>query len=434
MAELSSQRLLRFARSLQGAQDFGELVRAAALEIREALGYAHTWLMIAEDETSERFRMLAYEGSQAERVWDVAPVLTVRGDAFLEALVASEEPVVIEDARLDPRTDKVKVEALQNRTLINLPLTMLDKPLGMLGIGTFGDEGCRAPTAPELSYLVGIASQLTVAAARVRYTQERLRAEDERRKLERKLAQLQRIDSLGLLAGGVAHDFNNLLTVIMSSVSLAQTVSRDPGVLADLDAALTATQHARELTAQLLAMGRSQPLQLQLLDVNTRIEQLSSMLRHVFPEVIASELHLGANLPAIEGDGTQLDRVLMNLCINARDAMPAGGQLTIRTEHTELNSSFVQANPWAKPGRFVLITVRDNGSGMSKETLERVFEPFFTTKSSLGGTGLGLAVAHGIVSQHGGLLHAHSEPNVGSTFEVYLPVAEQRAHALRVSA
>jgi len=427
MAELSLQRLLRFARSLHEAQDFAELVTGAALEIREALGYPNTWLMIAEDERAERFRMLAYQGTQAKLVWEVAPVLVVSGDAFLEALIASEEPVVIEDARLDPRMDKVKVEALQMRTVINLPLTLLDKPLGFLGIGTFGDEGCRAPTAAELAYLVGIASQLTVAAARVRYQQERLRSEDERRNLERKISQMQRIESLGLLAGGVAHDFNNLLTVIMSCVSLARGVSGDPSVLADLDAALGASHRARELTAQLLAMSRSQPLQLQLLDVNNRIEQLSGMLRRIFPETIASELCLAAKLPPVKGDGTQLDQVLMNLCINARDAMPDGGRLTIETELAELNDSFVQAHPWAKAGQFVLITVSDNGSGMSKETLERVFEPFFTTKLGVGGTGLGLAVAYGIVSQHDGLLHAYSEPGVGSTFKVYLPVAQQRA-------
>jgi signal transduction histidine kinase len=426
LSELTSQRLLRFARSLQGVRDFGELVSAAAVEVKESLGFAHTWLMIAEDESLARFRLIAYAGTQAQQVWDVAPVLEVRGDAFLEALVASVEPFVIEDARLDPRTHKPTVEALQNRTLINLPLTLLDRPLGFLGIGTFGDEGCRAPTSSELGYLIGIASQLTVAAARVRFNQERERSEEEKLVLERRIAQMQRIESLGLLAGGVAHDFNNLLTVIMSSVSLAHTASRDPMVLADLDAALAATHRARELTTQLLAMSRSQPLQLQLLDVNVRIGQLDAMLRRIFPENVASELRLAASLPAIEGDGTQIDQVLMNLCINARDAMPDGGRLTIESERVDLNASFAEAHPWAKVGQYVLITVSDNGKGMSKATMERVFEPFFTTKASLGGTGLGLAVAYGIVSQHGGLLHAYSELGVGSTFKVYLPIAEQR--------
>ena len=428
MTELSSQRLLRFARGLQRAEDFRELVRAAAHEIKEALGYGHAWLMIAEDETLARVRLIEYAGSQPDLVWEVAPVLEIKGDQFLEALVASEGPLVVDDARLDPRTHKPTVEALQNRTIINVPLALFDGPLGFLGVGTFGDEGCRPPTAAELEYLVGIASQLTVAAARVRYAQERTRAQHEKRELERRIEQMQRLESLGLLAGGVAHDFNNLLTVIMSSVSLAQDAVHDGEVREDLEAALSATQRARELTSQLLAMSRSQPLQLTAIDVNAQLAQLTGLLERIFPENVSIDLKPGAALPAIEADRTQLDQVLMNLCINARDAMPNGGRLSLETEWVRLSEDFALAHPWAKVGQYVLTTVADNGSGMTKDVLERVFEPFFTTKGP-SGTGLGLAVAHGIVTQHGGLLHVYSEPDVGTTFKLYLPVATRQARA-----
>ncbi|MEY4576882.1 MAG: hypothetical protein RL701_1585 [Pseudomonadota bacterium] len=430
LSSLSTQRLLRFARSLQRAEDFAQLVRAASLEVQEALGYAHTWLMIAEDETLMRFRMIAYAGSQSDRVWEVAPVLEVSGDAFLMALIASDGPDVVVDARLDPRTHKPTVEALQNRTLINVPMRLFDKPLGFLGVGTFGDEGCRAPTPAQVDFLVGIASQLTVAAARVRYAQERARAELEKRALERRIEQMQRLESLGLLAGGIAHDFNNLLTVIMSSVTLAQKSVRDPIVSDDLGAALTATHRARDLTAQLLAMSRSQPLSLHALDINAHIVQLTTLLQRIFPESVVLELKLGADLPRIEADRSQIDQVFMNLCINARDAMPAGGRLTVETEWTHVSASFVEVHPWARPGQYVLATVSDNGVGMAKDVLDRVFEPFFTTKASVGGTGLGLAVAYGIVTQHGGLLHAYSEPGVGTTFKVYLPIGKRDAKSV----
>jgi len=422
MVELSSQRLLRFARHLQRAEDFGQLVRAAAIEIREALDYEHTWLMIAEDETVERFRMIEYAGAQSELVWEVAPVLEVRGDAFLQALIRTDLPYVVVDARLHPLTHKPTVEALQNRTIVNVPLRLVEKPLGFLGIGTFGAEGCKAPTPAQLDYLVGVASQLTVAAARVRYSQERARAEAEKRSLERRIEHMQRLESLGLFAGGIAHDFNNLLTVMMSSIALAHQRIPDADVAEDLEAALAATHQARELTTQLLAMSRSQPLHLGAVDLNTHVTQVATLLRRIFPNNVTFELALGVGLPHVAADSSQIDQVLMNLCINARDAMPQGGRLTLKTERVHLDRGFAQTHPWTKPGEYVLTTIRDTGIGMSTGVLERVFEPFFTTKGNAGGTGLGLAVAHGIVTQHGGVLHADSEPQSGTTFKVYLPV------------
>jgi two-component system cell cycle sensor histidine kinase/response regulator CckA len=150
-------------------------------------------------------------------------------------------------------------------------------------------------------------------------------------------------------------------------------------------------------------------------------------LRRVFPENIAMELIPAHNLPFVEGDMSQLDQVFMNLCINGRDAMPDGGRLVVETEQVVINGNFAATHPWAKTGRYVLITVTDTGVGMTREVAERVFEPFFTTKAPQAGTGLGLAVAHGIVSQHGGMLHCYSEPGRGAAFKVYLPVLARLA-------
>jgi two-component system cell cycle sensor histidine kinase/response regulator CckA len=172
----------------------------------------------------------------------------------------------------------------------------------------------------------------------------------------------------------------------------------------------------------LLAMSRSQPLELRPVDLNDRLKQLLTLLQRVLSENITLELIEGVRLPLVEGDASQLDQVFMNLCINAREAMPNGGKITMETEQVLLNADFVAAHPWATIGRYVMVTVTDTGTGMPREVMDRVFEPFFTTKKERGGTGLGLAVAYGVVRQHRGLLHCYSEPGLGTVFKVYLPM------------
>jgi two-component system cell cycle sensor histidine kinase/response regulator CckA len=338
--------------------------------------------------------------------------------------------VVIEDARTDPRTNKQIVELLQNRTLINIPLRLLDKPLGFFGLGTFGDEGCRLPSPAELDYLVGMATQLAVASGRIRFIEARLRAEKDRLELERRIAQIQKLESLGMLAGGIAHDFNNLLTVILSGASLALTATDPATVQEEVGAIVAAAERARALTGQLLSMSRDQGLRLEPTDLNEHLSNLQPLLRRLLPETIEIDLILGATLPLIEGDRSQLDQVFMNLCINARDAMPEGGRVTLETEQVLINGRYTEAHPWAKQGRYVLVTVTDNGLGMPRDVLDKIFEPFFTTKGAQGGTGLGLAVSYGIVRRHGGMLDCYSEPGVGTTFKVYLPATSRLASAV----
>jgi signal transduction histidine kinase/ActR/RegA family two-component response regulator len=423
-----SRRLLSFARVLQQAATFGELLQLTRAEAMAVGGYQRVWLCVADREDPEEVRLLDYSGSDTELVWAVAPVMKVKGDRMLEEILASDGPVVIEDARTDPRTNKAIVEALGNRTIINIPLRLLDKPFGFFGTGTFGDEGCRPPTSAELDYLSAMASQISVAASRIRFLEERARVQEERQTMERRLFQIQKLESLGLLAGGIAHDFNNLLMVILSGASLAEEATRDPEARADIRVVIDAAERGRDLTRQLLALSRAQELTLKSLDMNERLQALVQLLRRVLPETISVDLIPGARLPLIEGDASQLDQVFMNLCINARDAMPTGGRLTIETEQVVVNGSYAATHPWAQPGRYVLVTVTDTGIGMPRDILERIFEPFFTTKKESSGTGLGLAVSYGIVRQHGGMLNCYSELNVGTTFKVYLPVQTRPVH------
>ena len=430
MVDTETNRLLQFARKLQRAASFTDLLDCAREEAQQSLGYEHVWLMVADSPEANELRLIEFSGDRRDVVWEVAPLLQVRGDRFLETLMLSDEPVVIVDARDDPRTNKAIVEKLQNRTMINVPLRLLDKPFGIFGLGTFGEEGCREVTEAQLSYLVGMASQISVAASRLRFLEGQAQAQRERQELDRRLLQVQKLESLGMLAGGIAHDFNNLLTVILASAGLASGFMTDPQGIAELKAVRDAAKRASDLTRQLLAMSRDQELSIRALDLNIQLGQLLELARRVLPETINIDLIQGQYLPLVEGDPSQLDQVFMNLFVNARDAMPEGGNLTIETEQVLINGRYTETHPWANSGRYVLVTVTDTGCGMSKEVAERVFEPFFSTKGPRRGTGLGLAVSYGIIRQHRGMVHCYSEVGIGTSFKVYLPATERLAGAI----
>jgi len=422
------QRLLAFAHTLQGAVDFSALTAMVAEEVRGALGYNNSWLSVFEDERLLQARILTVEGPTVADVWKHATVIPVEGDWMMEQIAKGDRVVVIEDALTDPRVNHAIVDQLKNRTIINIPLRFIDRPFGTLGLGTFGDEGPRPPTEPEVEYLIAMAAHISVAAARIRLTEERALAAADRLDIERRLAQRQRLESLGLLAGGVAHDFNNLLMVMRSTASVfeAERGLSETG-RASVAMLLDAVERARDLTRQLLALGRKQDLRLAPLDLNARVRKLVALLRRVVPASIAVDVIEGPRLPLVSADEVQIDQILLNLCLNARDAMPHGGRITLETEQVVINGEYVRAHPWAKPGRYVLLSVTDTGTGIAPELIDRVFEPFFTTKPEGQGSGLGLAIVYGVVRQHDGMVHCYSEPGVGTAFKVYLPILEREA-------
>lgn len=242
------------------------------------------------------------------------------------------------------------------------------------------------------------------------------------RATEAQLRHSQKMDAVGQLAGGVAHDFNNLLCAILANTSLASDfTSGAPEVAEHLTEIEAAAQRAADLTKQLLTFSRRQPLRPVPVDFNDLVRGLMKMLRRLLPESIDIDSVPGQNLPSVNADPGQLEQVIVNLCVNARDAMEGGGRLTIETENVLINARYCESHPWAKPGRYVLLSVSDTGVGMTTEVRERAFEPFFTTKAYQG-TGLGLSTVYGIVQQHEGLVHLNSELGVGTTFKVYLPV------------
>lgn len=257
---------------------------------------------------------------------------------------------------------------------------------------------------------------------------QRQQHEAQRQQLEGQLRQAQKMDAMGRLAGGVAHDFNNLLTVIKgNSTLLVDCLQSDDRLLGRARQIESAADRAASLTRQLLAFCRMQVLQPKILDLNVLVSEMCKLLRRLTREDISFCFHAGQSLGRVKADPGQIEQVIMNLVVNAGDAMPTGGSLTIKTHNVTVDEQRAITRPPILPGEYVLLSVTDTGQGMDAETKARIFEPFFTTKEQGKGTGLGLATVYGIINQSGGCVWVESEPGSGARFEVYLPRVDEDA-------
>jgi signal transduction histidine kinase len=375
-----------------------------------------------------RLRILAHEGIEWEGHLDPAYHERIRKDradhGYLEfscvdhlfGRVATTGEVLIDNA--PPRS----AGGAQLKSVLGLPVRYEKQVVGLIAVadrpGGY-DETFRA----RLETLI---NQTGVLCDSYRRNQREAA-------LGEQVRVSQKMEAVGLLAGGVAHDFNNLLQVIQGYTAMAQDAATSP---ADRRASLAqvreATERAAQLTHQLLAFGRQQTLQKTDIDLNKAIADLLRMLHRVLGEQIKVDFIPGHDLGNVCADRGQIDQVLLNLCLNARDALAGAdsGRITIETENVLVNGTFRESHPWAKPGRYVLTTVTDNGAGMDRETVSRIFEPFFTTKGKDKGTGLGLAVVYGVIKQHDGMAHVYSEPGKGTTFKIYLPIVERSASSV----
>lgn len=253
---------------------------------------------------------------------------------------------------------------------------------------------------------------------------ERLSARRSREELEQQLRQSQKMDAVGQLAGGIAHDFNNLLTTISGYSELMwEDIGEDNQLRSDVGEIRKAAARAATLTQQLLAFSRKQIISPRVLDINKRIDDAHKMLGRLLGETIELKRSIGTDPCRVEADPGQIDQILINLAVNARDAMPEGGVLELSAGHATLDEQFCRTVPDVEPGEFVEITVRDTGLGMNQDILSRIFEPFFTTKEAGRGTGLGLSTVYGIVKQNRGAVKINSRPGAGTTATIYLPVA-----------
>ena len=314
--------------------------------------------------------------------------------------------------------------------LLSLPLSAVDLNLAQAGLSSWemaaGQHSLesmfrtRSGKAIPVEIGIGVWEQdpplfITVARDITRKAQ-----------LEEQLRQAQRMEAVGRLAGGIAHDFNNLLTAIRGHAELLRSdVARES--LADLDQIVGAAERAASLTRQLLAYSRQQMLQMQVLDLNSVVVDMQMLVGRIIGENIALVTQLESDLPAIEADRTQLEQVVMNLVLNARDAMPDGGRITIRTARAILTEVDADKFAFIQPGNFVMLSVADTGIGMAPDVASRIFDPFFTTKDQSKNSGLGLATAYGIVKQLDGYIWCDSAPGEGTLFRVYLPPAQPGA-------
>ncbi|MHB8056751.1 MAG: ATP-binding protein [Desulfuromonadaceae bacterium] len=293
-------------------------------------------------------------------------------------------------------------------------------------LGTFAIYH-RAPGSPAADDISLIQQASVFAGIAI----ERSKGDTERMALEQLLGQVQKMEAIGHLSGGIAHDFNNLLTpILIYSEMLRRSLPDDEKMHSQLDGIIKASGKARDLTQQLLSFGRKQVMHMQVVDLNDTIMSFHSIVRRTLRENISLTLQLAGQPVVVRADSSKMEQVLLNLLLNAQDAIADNGTISIETGHVLIDDEFARRHPGMSSGRFVLLACADNGCGMSAETMAQIFQPFFTTKDTGQGTGLGLANVYGIVKQHNGYITAVSTVGLGTTIKVYLPVSDEKPHRI----
>ena len=283
-------------------------------------------------------------------------------------------------------------------------------------------DGTQCPVELSASLIVDKGGKPRALMAVLRDITERKRAEMEMTVLQEQLHQSQRMEAIGQLAGDIAHDFGNLLSIIKGYTNLSfHTLKEDDPLQENIKEIQKATERATALVRQLLDFSRHQVMEMKVLDLNTLLRDLDKMLHQVISEDIKLVMRLAEDLGKVKVDPKNIEQVILNLVINARDAMPSGGELFIETANVELDEAYAQIHNSTKPGPYVMLSVSDTGVGMTSEVKEQIFEPFFTTKESGKGTGLGLSTVYRLIKQSRGNIWVYSKPEKGTTFEIYLP-------------
>jgi len=283
-------------------------------------------------------------------------------------------------------------------------------------------DGTQCPVELSASLIVDKGGKPRALMAVLRDITERKRAEMEMTGLQEQLHQSQRMEAIGQLAGDIAHDFGNLLSVIKGYTNFSfHTLKEDDPLQENIKEIQKATEQATALVRQLLDFSRHQVMEMKVLDLNTPLRDLDKMLHQVISEDIKLVMRLAEDLGKVKVDPKNIEQVILNLVINARDAMPSGGKLFIETANVELDEAYARIHIPTKPGSFVMLSVSDTGDGMTPEVKERIFEPFFTTKEKDKGTGLGLSTVYRLIKQNRGNIWVYSKPEKGTTFEIYLP-------------
>ena len=336
-------------------------------------------------------------------------------EAFVEAIEREPFDIILADFRL-PSFDGLCALELARERCPDTPFIFVS--------GSLGEEVAIEMVKKGATDYV-LKDRLSRLVPSVKRALEEVEQREKRKSLEDQLRQSHRLESIGALAGGVAHDFNNLLTVIIGNAQLALArIGRGDPTYDSLIEIEKVGRRAANLTGQLLVFSRRHKLDSRTVNLNDSLPDFLKMLERIIGADIEVKFDTAADLPLLTADPAQIEQAVMNLAVNARDAMPSGGSITIKATEAVLDDEYCQQHPLAKPGRYVRIEVSDNGTGIDAATKDRIFEPFFTTKEPGKGTGLGLSVVYGVVKQHDGFIEVDSVPGDGTTFGLFLPVGE----------
>jgi len=392
------------------------VLEAACRELAQAFNLTHAIAVLANEDNSEVTVVADYHAEDQPSL--LGHSLPIEGNPFLEHIAAHKEPLAVEDAQHDPRTTSIHqlFHVPNTVSLLLFPLIVEEKAIGGISLSS---NKPRHFSADELNLVQSVAEQVAGALTRIRLVEERQR-------LEAQYYQSQKMDAIGSLAGGIAHDFNNLLVPIIGYVELAMVkLTANHELYPNLEHVYKAAERAAALTQQILAFSRKQVLDIKPVNLNDIVANFDRMLGRLIGEDIDLQTSLEPSLHLVKVDRSQIEQILMNLAVNARDAMSNGGKLIIETGNVLLDEKYAESYAEVVPGPYVMIAVSDSGCGMDEETKRRIFEPFYTTKDQGKGTGLGLSTVHGIVKQHGGHIWVYSEPEMGTTFKIYFPQVEE---------
>jgi len=412
----SLQALSKCNEALVRATDENNLLTKICQIITEIGGFRLAWVGYMEQDEAKSVRPVAWAGPETSYLnnLQVTWTDTERGHGPVGTAIRTGQPAIFSKLAEHPDFAPWREAALRHGfgSSIGLPLKADGKLFGVLTVYASQADAFN-PT--ETTLLMELADDLAFGIAA-------LRSRAQRKQLEEQLRQSQKMEAVGQLAGGVAHDFNNILTVIQGNASLLLNPQLDPKDKSGCSQQIVqAAERAASLTRQLLIFSRKQVMQPANVDWNEVVGNMTKMLRRVLGEDIVLQTNYAPNLPLIHADVGMLEQVLMNLMVNARDAMPTGGQLSIITRTEEFAKAQVEKNPDAVAGLHVCLTVSDTGCGIPKQNMPRIFEPFFTTKEVGKGTGLGLATVYSIIQQHHGWITVASEVKKGATFNIYFP-------------
>ncbi len=437
--------LLRVGSKLGSTLDLDEVCRHLHSSLSEIMDCDGLFVSAYSSE-DKLIRCLAAWGEEKWLDASGLPLIPIEeeGHGTQSIAIRTGQPIILDDYQAYMKTAKTSYFVDQDgriadegeepadgnitRSSLIVPLKFKGEVIGVVQVLSYR---LNAFSEHNMKFLEAITPHVAATVANVMLFKRIEKEFDERKQLEEQLRQSQKMEAIGMLAGGIAHDFNNILQAIFgyTDLAIARLSEGDP-VFKDLMEIDISARKAANLTQQLLAFGRRQILIPRDINLNDLIGNLLRMLKRVISEDIKLEFIREHRLGTVHADPSQMDQVIMNLCVNARDAMPNGGNLMIETQNVLITEDYCSTHPWALQGRYVLVTITDSGCGMNEETRNRIFEPFFTTKTVGKGSGLGLSTVYGIVNQHDGIINVYSEEGKGTAFKIYLPLVDRPAEQI----